>query len=72
MDRQRRHDSQGVMEDDLNDIKADISSFRYELLEILQTNGMKTPQSTQRRRSLLQLLSLACFAILPLLIARAI
>jgi len=33
----------GVTEDDVNELKQDISSFRYELLEILRNNGMKTP-----------------------------
>ncbi|KAL7062545.1 hypothetical protein AAHC03_01317 [Spirometra sp. Aus1] len=32
---------QGVTEDDLNEIKGDISAFRFELLDILQANGMK-------------------------------
>lgn len=46
MNRQREVQSEGVTEDDLNEIKQDISSFRYELLEILRNNGMKTPNST--------------------------
>ena len=29
-----------VTEDDVNEIKNDISSFRYEILEILNKNGM--------------------------------
>ncbi|XP_064637834.1 transient receptor potential-gamma protein-like isoform X2 [Lineus longissimus] len=44
MAKQRRSEDQGVTEDDLNEIKQDISAFRYELLEILRNNGMKTPQ----------------------------
>ncbi|XP_074650440.1 transient receptor potential-gamma protein-like [Tubulanus polymorphus] len=43
MARQRSTDNEGVTEDDLNEIKQDISAFRYELLEILRNNGMKTP-----------------------------
>lgn len=31
----------GVTEDDVNEIKQDISSFRFELLDILRNNGMK-------------------------------
>ena len=34
----------GVTEDDVNEIKQDISSFRFELLDILGKNGMKTGQ----------------------------
>ena len=41
MTRQRENQSEGVTEDDLNEIKQDISSFRYELLAILRENGMK-------------------------------
>ena len=43
MQQQRGSQTEGVTEDDLNEIKQDISSFRYELLEILRNNGMKTP-----------------------------
>lgn len=32
----------GVTEDDVNEIKQDISSFRFELIDILKSNGMKT------------------------------
>uniref|UniRef100_A0A1I8ICT4 ANK_REP_REGION domain-containing protein n=1 Tax=Macrostomum lignano TaxID=282301 RepID=A0A1I8ICT4_9PLAT len=49
MARTRADEKQGVTEDDLNEIKGDISSFRFELLEILRTNGMKTPAYTQQR-----------------------
>eukprot|EP00105_Crassostrea_gigas_P040780 XP_019924928.1 PREDICTED: transient receptor potential-gamma protein-like [Crassostrea gigas] len=38
---------EGVTEDDVQEIKQDISSFRYELLEILRNNGMKTPNPNQ-------------------------
>ena len=33
-----------MTEDDVNEIKQDISSFRFELLDILGKNGMKTGQ----------------------------
>ena len=49
MQRQREGQSEGVTEDDLNEIKQDISSFRYELLEILRNNGMKTPQQNNQQ-----------------------
>ncbi len=51
MKRQRKTQNEGVTEDDLNEIKQDISSFRYELLEILRSNGMKTPSTTQTKGS---------------------
>jgi transient receptor potential cation channel subfamily C len=49
MKRQKAGQTEGVTEDDLNEIKQDISSFRYELLEILRNNGMKTPSGTNLR-----------------------
>ncbi|CAG0922613.1 unnamed protein product [Notodromas monacha] len=39
---QCKADKQGVTEDDVNEIKQDISSFRFELIEILRNSGMKT------------------------------
>ncbi|KAL3880336.1 hypothetical protein ACJMK2_032584 [Sinanodonta woodiana] len=41
----------GVTEDDINELKQDISSFRFELLEILRNNGMKTPNPNQPKPS---------------------
>ncbi|CAF4574860.1 unnamed protein product [Rotaria socialis] len=41
MKRQQKDQTEGVTEDDLNEIKQDISAFRFELLEILSTNGFK-------------------------------
>lgn len=41
MKRQRETNAEGVSEDDINEIKQDISSFRYELLQVLKCNGMK-------------------------------
>lgn len=49
MHRQKAEDNQGVTEDDLNEIKGDISAFRYELLEILKMNGMRTPAYSEKR-----------------------
>ncbi|XP_033119925.1 short transient receptor potential channel 4-like isoform X2 [Anneissia japonica] len=37
----------GVSEDDLNEIKVDISAFRYEMLEILKSKGFSTPQDSK-------------------------
>ncbi|XP_050498132.1 transient receptor potential protein-like isoform X2 [Diabrotica virgifera virgifera] len=41
---QRKRDDYGVTEDDVMEIRQDISSLRYELIDILRRNGMKTPQ----------------------------
>ena len=51
MKRTRGEKTEGVTEDDLNEIKQDISSFRYDLLDILRNNGMKTPTYTHHQKS---------------------
>lgn len=44
---QRSRDDYGVTEDDVMEIRQDISSLRYELVDILHQNGMKTPKLSQ-------------------------
>ncbi|XP_076044385.1 transient receptor potential isoform X2 [Oratosquilla oratoria] len=41
-EQQRKADEKGVTEDDVNEVKQDISTFRYELIDILKNNGMNT------------------------------
>lgn len=41
---QRARDEVGVTEDDVMVIRQDISTLRYELIDILHNNGMKTPR----------------------------
>lgn len=43
---QRKAESQGVTEDDVNEIKQDISAFRCEIVEILKGSGMNTSNVT--------------------------
>lgn len=40
---QRKRDDYGITEDDVMEIRQDISTLRFELIDILSTNGMKTP-----------------------------
>lgn len=40
---QRKRDEFGITEDDVREIRQDISSFRYDLIDILRKNGMHTP-----------------------------
>lgn len=40
---QRKRDDFGITEDDVMEIRQDISTLRYELIEILHQNGMTTP-----------------------------
>ena len=41
---QRKRDEYGVTEDDIMEVRQDVSSLRYELINILKQNGMKTPR----------------------------
>ena len=43
-DEQRKRDDFGVTEDDVMEIRQDISTLRYELIDIFSNNGMKTPK----------------------------
>lgn len=40
---QRKRDQFGVTEDDVMEIRQDISTMRYELIDIFKSNGMQTP-----------------------------
>lgn len=41
---QRKRDEFGITEDDVMEIRQDISTLRYELIDILHKNGMETPR----------------------------
>ncbi|CAH1959080.1 unnamed protein product [Acanthoscelides obtectus] len=41
---QRKRDDFGITEDDVMEIRQDISSLRFELIDILRKNGMKAPE----------------------------
>jgi len=47
MAEQTKRDDYGITEDDVMEIRQDISTLRYELIDILKNNGMKTPQINQ-------------------------
>ena len=49
MARQRSQHTDGVTEDDLNEIKQDISTFRYELFETLRESGMNVSQHQSQK-----------------------
>lgn len=40
---QRKRDDFGITEDDVMEIRQDISTLRFELIDIFNSNGMKTP-----------------------------
>jgi hypothetical protein len=39
---QRKNDDTSVTEDDVNEIKTEVSSFKYQLFDVLSKNGWKT------------------------------
>merc|ERR1719347_400158 len=43
---QRKAENEGVTEDDVNEIKNDISAFRFELIEIMRASGMNTQSAS--------------------------
>lgn len=44
-----------ITEDNLNEVKGEITSFRYELLDILSKNGMDTSGFEKKDKSLFSL-----------------
>jgi hypothetical protein len=40
---QRKRDDFGITEDDVMEIRQDISTLRYDLIDVFRQNGMKTP-----------------------------
>lgn len=44
MAEQRKRDEVGITEDDIMEIRQDISTLRFELIDIFSNNGMKTPK----------------------------
>lgn len=48
---QRRYDDSAVTEDDINEVKADISAMRYEFLEVFERNGMDVSFTDRKEKS---------------------
>lgn len=46
----RKCDESEVTEDDINELKSDISSFRYELIELLSKNGMDVSSAEKKEK----------------------
>ena len=45
---QKKSEESGVTEDDVNEIKQDIYTFRFELIDILRSNGMDTSKAASK------------------------
>lgn len=48
---QRRYDDSAVTEDDINEVKADISAMRYEFLEVFERSGMDVSFTERKEKS---------------------
>ncbi|XP_045478713.1 transient-receptor-potential-like protein isoform X2 [Harmonia axyridis] len=49
----KKEEENPVTEDDVNELKSDISSFRYEILEVLHRNGMDTSSADRKEKAIL-------------------
>ncbi|KAF4526037.1 hypothetical protein B566_EDAN000831 [Ephemera danica] len=49
---QRKRDDFGITEDDVMEIRQDISTLRFEIVDILRNNGMKTPTIEKSEQAL--------------------
>lgn len=47
----RKYEESPVTEDDINDLKADISAMRYEMLDIFAKNGMDVSSADKKERA---------------------
>lgn len=47
----RKMEEDVVTEDDINEVKGDISAMRYELLEVFERNGMDISSSEKKEKS---------------------
>lgn len=47
----RHMDDSPVTDDDINEVKGEITSMRYELLEVLERNGMDVSSADRKRDS---------------------
>lgn len=45
----RQADESPVTEDDINEVKGEITSMRYELLEVLKRNGMDVSSADMKK-----------------------
>ena len=46
----RKCDEEPVTEDDINEVKGDISAMRYEMLEVFEKNGMNVSFTDRKEK----------------------
>lgn len=47
----REMENAGVTEDDVNEIKSELSTMKYDFLEVLRKNGMAVPSDHRKKTS---------------------
>lgn len=47
----RKFEESPVSEDDINEVKGEITTMRYELLEVLEKNGMDVSSADRKEKS---------------------
>lgn len=47
----REMENMGVTEDDVNEIKSELSTMKYDFLEVLRKNGMEVPSDHRQKTS---------------------
>lgn len=47
----RETENQGVTEDDVKEIKSELSTMKYDFLEVLRKNGMEVPSDHRKNTS---------------------
>jgi transient-receptor-potential-like protein len=47
----REMENMGVTEDDINEVKSELSSMKYDFLEVLRKNGMEVPSDHRKNTS---------------------
>jgi transient-receptor-potential-like protein len=47
----RRFEDSPVTEDDINEVKGEISTMRYEMLEVFERNGMDVSSADRKTKS---------------------
>lgn len=47
----RKYEESPVTEDDINEVKGEISTMRYEMLEVFERNGMDVSSADRKEKS---------------------
>lgn len=57
----RKMEDSEVTEDDINEVKGEISAMRYELLEVFDRNGMDVSFTERKEKSTLKILGFCSY-----------